>query len=154
MYCSNCGKEIPDALNYCNLCGAPTHNGQSAVDPKLPRTFAIGAGVFAVLGIGSLFPLMRMLLDSRLDPPSIGLFIMMYLITVLLIFGVLVGMSWRLASPSRRKENRKKKDDEYRPPASFRGVNTAQLHPGDPTFGSVTDSTTRTLDEVLVERKS
>jgi hypothetical protein len=154
MYCSNCGKDIPEALNYCNVCGAPTQNTLASGDVKLPRLFAIGATVFAVIGIGSLFPLLRMLLDSRLDPASIGLFIIIYLVAVLLIFGVMVGMAWRFASPSGRKERQQKQDDQYRPPASFRAVNTAQLHPGDPNFGSVTDSTTRTLDEVLVERKS
>jgi len=154
MYCSNCGKDIPEALNYCNVCGAPTQNIVAAGDVKLPRVFAIGATFFAIIGIAALFPFLRMLLDSRLDPPSVGMFVFMYLVTILLIFGVMIGMTWKFSSSGSRKDRPQKQDDQYRPPVSFRGTNTAQLHPGDPGFGSVTDSTTRTLDEVLVERKS
>ena len=153
MYCSNCGKDIPDALNYCSVCGAPTHNTLITGDTKLPRVFAMGATFFAIIGIAALFPFLRMLLDSRLDSPSIGMFVLMYLAAVLLIFGTLIGMTWKFSSSAGGKKRPQKQDDQYRPPASFRGINTAQLHPGDPGFGSVTDSTTRTLDEVLVERK-
>jgi hypothetical protein len=154
MYCSNCGKDIPDALNYCNVCGAPTQNTIAAGGTKLPRVFAMGATFFAIIGIAALFPFLRMLLDSRLDSPSIGMFVLMYLVTVLLIFGTLIGMTWKVSTSGGRKDRPQKQDDQYRPPASFRGPNTAQLYPGDPEFGSVTDSTTRTLDEVFVERKS
>jgi hypothetical protein len=154
MYCSNCGKDIPDALNYCNVCGAPTQNTIAAGGTKLPRVFAMGATFFAIIGIAALFPFLRMLLDSRLDSPSIGMFVLMYLVTVLLIFGTLIGMTWKFSTSGGRKDRPQKQDDQYRPPASFRGPNNAQLYPGDPLFGSVTDSTTRTLDEVFVERKS
>ena len=154
MHCSNCGKDIPDAQNYCNVCGAPTNNTIAAGDTKLPRVFAMGATFFAIIGIAAMFPLLRMLLDSRLDSPSIGMFVFMYLVTVLLIFSVMIAMTWKFSSTGSRKERHQKQDDQYRAPVSFRGINTAQLHPGDPGFGSVTDSTTRTLNEVLVERKS
>lgn len=154
MYCSNCGKDIPDALNYCNVCGAPTNNTVATGDVKLPRVFAIGATFFAVIGIAAIFPLLNMLLSSRLDTAAVGMFVLMYLVAVLLISGMMIGMTWKFSSAGSRKDRPKKQDDQYRPPASFRGMNTAQLHPGDPGFGSVTDSTTRTLDKVLVERKS
>jgi hypothetical protein len=44
--------------------------------------------------------------------------------------------------------SKKDEKDEYRAPESFRDLNTSQLPTGDPGPGGVTDSTTRTLDEV------
>jgi hypothetical protein len=43
--------------------------------------------------------------------------------------------------------------DEYKPPRSFRGVNTAQLPEHHEPAVSVTEHTTRTLDEVSIQRR-
>ena len=152
MFCSNCGKSIPGNLNYCSGCGIPTDKAPS--DVGTPRLFVRSGTIIVIVGLVAFFALLRTLLRSQLETGAIVVITLAYLATIVLMFSVTMGMAWKQISvPGRRK---KKKDDlaeEYRAPTSFRDVNTSQLQAGDPGFGSVTDSTTRTLDELTIERR-
>ena len=35
MFCSNCGKEIPDNQNFCNYCGAKVVKNNNSVDANI-----------------------------------------------------------------------------------------------------------------------
>lgn len=36
MFCTNCGKKIPDDLRFCTFCGAPTRRGASDASAPAP----------------------------------------------------------------------------------------------------------------------
>lgn len=153
MYCSNCGKKVPGNLNYCSACGAPTENNPAPPDGRTSRFFVMSGTIIVVFGFIILFSLIRILVDNRFDPPAVAFITTAFLLSILLMFAVTMVMAWKnTGAPPRHKKKKTGEDEEYRPPASFRGVNTAQLPEGDPAFGSVIDSTTRTLDKERVAR--
>jgi len=154
MYCSSCGTQIVDGIYYCSRCGSPTEKNAVVVRNPSPGLFVVGASFVAIVGLGIIIPLLRILLDSRLDPASIGFILLAYFATLVLMFSAMMVFAWKFWGSTSIANKKAQQPNEYRPPATFRDPNTSQLYPGDPNFGSVTDSTTRTLDEVLVERKS
>ena len=157
MYCSNCAAQIADGLNYCSRCGTPSERTLLPVSDPARRPLIIGASVIGAIGLMALLPLLRTLLLSRLETPAVVAIVLMYLITLILMFAVMMGMAWRFSASTavKKKKSREPAADEYKAPAAFRGINTAQLEePRDLGIGSVTESTTRTLDEIRIERKS
>jgi hypothetical protein len=92
------------------------------------------------------------LLERPLDPSSVTTIVVAYLATMLLMFATMVGLGWKQLSAQNRRKNSEHEPEEYRSPASFKGVNTSQLPAGEPGIGSVTDVTTRTLDEAAIRR--
>ena len=154
MYCSACGTQLLSDLNFCSRCWAATERNHSA--SASVRPFAIGATVIGFVGLGAFIPFFRMLLNSSLDPTAMAVFAFGYLVTLLIMFGSMMSMARKLAGARSHRETRRSRNRQEEPPpapVSFREVNTSQLYPGDPGIGSVTDSTTRTLDQqVRVER--
>ena len=106
----------------------------------------IPPGVWA-LGFVSM---LKVLLDSRLDTAAILVILIAYLVAVFAMFVVLIGHVWKHSGDIRVKA--KERADEYNAPNAFRGVNTAQLHEPHDFPASVTEHTTRTLDNVPLKR--
>jgi hypothetical protein len=152
MYCSTCGTQISDGISYCNRCGKPTETIENIVNYRPMGLMVCGASFIAIVGLGGLIPLLRILLESRLETSAVAALVLIYLTTVFLLFTVMMGMAWKVTGIASTKK-RKKDDEKYKAPAAFRGAATGQLYPGDQGFASVTDSTTRTLDEAFAERK-
>ena len=118
---------------------------------------AKGLSVVLMMGFIGFVAVLKMVLDNaRLDMPATVFILVAYLGALTSIAAMYFGYMWL---SSRHGRDRSKRHDtvnaEYTPPpTSFRATNTNQL--GEPTqqpIGSVTDSTTRTLDEVLVDRR-
>lgn len=148
MYCSNCGQPRNANLNYCNSCGTRVERA-SGTEP-VPQSRALGlcaAGVIGVVGIGFLAPLLRLLLESRLEQAALLLIVVAYLLTLLSMFSVMIVFVWKdrgeKVSPGRTSE-------DYAAPPSLRRADTAQLAEPHQQPASVTDHTTRTLDHVPV----
>ena len=155
MYCSNCGKFIPDNLNYCSGCGSPAEKAALVLtNSSAQRPFTIGATVIGGVGLVGLFPIIRTMLEMHVDPMLFCIVVIAYLFAVLFMFSVLIGHASKRSSGMRAKSKDSFEAGSYALPASFRHVNTSQLHAGEANVGSVTENTTRTLNEVLVERKS
>ena len=51
MFCLKCGKEIPDYSAKCPFCGAPTENGDAAVETGGADPAAKSSNLFGLLGI-------------------------------------------------------------------------------------------------------
>jgi len=153
MFCSTCGKAIPGNLNYCSGCGTPTDFVAKTGDVGSGRIFAICGTVIVLIGLMAFFPVMGTLLRSELDTPAKVVLTLSYLLTVLVMFGITMTMAWKLMTSGTPRPRKRKDESDYRAPASFRGVNTSQLEPGDPGISSVVDSTTRTLDEQPILRR-
>jgi hypothetical protein len=139
-------------MNYCNACGSPTEYSPVVPDTKAGRLFIISGTFIVVIGIMAFFPILRTLLGSPIDTAAKILLILSYLATMLLMFTATMVMGWKQINATGHRKTKNESRDDYRPPTSFREVNTSQLPAGEPGLGSVTDSTTRTLDEVPVSR--
>lgn len=154
MYCSTCGQRIEEHLNYCKSCGARIDKQPlvvNAANPHLGKALA----VTVMIGFSAFVAVLKIVLDNgRLDMPATVMILVAYLTALTLIAGMMVGYMWKTAGDTQARMKRGEPVDEYAPPRSFRGWNTNQL--GERTvapIASVTDPTTRTLDEVYIEAR-
>ena len=151
MYCSNCGQGLNGNLNYCNSCGTRVERSPAAEPAHSSRGAAITAAcVLAAVGIGMLIPVLRILLESRLDQAAVLLVIVGYLVALLSMFSVLMAFVWKERSGPRVSPG--KTSDGYAAPASLRRADTAQLHEPHDHPASVTEHTTRTLEHLPVRK--
>jgi hypothetical protein len=153
MYCSTCGNRIAEHLNYCNSCGARTEKNPLIV--RNSSSSYIGKAIVMVGGFGFIgfLGVLKLLLDAgqRLDIAAIVIILIAYLVTLFLIMAMMIGHLWKNSGDIRIKQHEPKASDDYVSPASFRGVNTAQLESTHEP-ASITEHTTRTLDHVPVDR--
>jgi hypothetical protein len=150
MYCAHCGTSIPDNLNYCKNCGSRVEKNPLIVSNSSSRSAMVAAGAIGVFGLIGAFPMLKILLESRLDQPAVLLVLFGYLATVFLLVAILVGHAWKHSGDIRVHPN---ESDDYVPPKSFRGSITARLEGRREPAVSVTEHTTRTLDEMPIERR-
>ena len=153
MYCSNCGKSINDNLNYCNSCGARIEKNPLVVSNAASPQLAKSLTVIAMIGLIGFVGVLKVLLDNgRLDTAAVIVILVAYLTTLFLICGMIVGHLWKHSGDIRIKAK-----ETADPPNSVRGgsltaINTAQLEEHREPVMSVTEHTTRTLENVPVER--
>ena len=154
MYCSTCGNKIAEHLNYCNGCGARIEKNLPIVRNSASPQLAKALAVIGPIGFVGFLAVLKILLDNgRLETGAIVVILIAYLATLFLICGMLVGRFWKHSGDIRIKQHEPKLPDDYVSPASFRRVTTAQLEATHEPGISVTEHTTRTLDEVPLVRK-
>lgn len=150
MYCERCGKQIEEALNFCNGCGAQLKKDndtqQSALNLLITALIVIGTG-----GLGVLVGLLAVLLDKLPNPEPAFIFGLIYL-------GVLFGICFMIMRQVSKMIDAKLKTREVVETVKTSLVElpartTAQLE-AHREPASVTENTTRTLDEVAVGRRS
>jgi hypothetical protein len=109
-----------------------------------------GATAIGMLGLIGFFPILRELLHSPVDPTVMVVLLVAYLATVFLMFSVLVGHVWKNSGDIRIKgsQPQPERDKQY-----LRPVTTAQLEEPHEMPASVTEHTTRTLDEVSLRQR-
>jgi len=151
MYCSNCGKPIQDNLNYCSGCGAPTSQTVDAPDRRAGRIFIIGGTAIGMTGLIAFFVVLGPILSTRLDPGTAFMMTLAYLASVVAMVTIAMTLGWKQLNQPGPKRQVSRDHEDYEQPQTFRSVTTSQLPEGAPPVASVTDSTTRTLDEVFVE---
>lgn len=152
MFCSTCGKQVNENLNFCNNCGARI---DSKTEETQTNSFGLNSatmtGILGMFGLFGFVFLAIKLIEKNLDPG--------FVFTVLALFVTAVlGLSFLIfRQPSNHSFGSRKKeitDEEYVAPKNLFSETPAQLSPSyQPIVSSVTENTTRTLDEVLVERK-
>jgi hypothetical protein len=141
MYCSHCGSSTADDLNYCKNCGFRTERASHEDPQRLKRLALVAGTAIGAVGLICFFTVLRELLRNSVAPGTMVLLLVAYLVTLSLMFIVLVRQAFK-NSDDRRTNSTSRVPEQ---PAYFRAVNTAQL-PDMPA--SVTEHTTRTLDEV------
>ena len=150
MFCSICGKQINENLNFCNNCGARI---DSSAEMQNNSYSLISTAIIGVLSIIELFGFVFLavkLIEKNLDPSFIFMLLALYVGAVLGIGFLVFKQTSNQRVGSRRKEN----SSENAAAKKLSSVSTAQLNPSfQSPIGSVTENTTRTLDEVLIERK-
>jgi len=147
MYCSTCGTLINTELNYCNRCGARvdklavSENKSEALEYLSMATGFVGLG-----GLGLTVGLIAILLEYNLIPQVVVMLSVAFLATV---FGISFLMVRQISQMSNASQPSKK--DSFENP-QLSSPNTAQLEEPRQPARSVTENTTRTLEEELVKR--
>jgi len=147
MYCSTCGTLINTELNYCNRCGARvdklavSENKSEALEYLSMATGFVGLG-----GLGLTVGLIAILLEYNLIPQVVVMLSVAFLATV---FGISFLMVRQISQMSNASQPSKK--DSFENP-QLSSPNTAQLEELRQPARSVTENTTRTLEEELVKR--
>jgi hypothetical protein len=141
---------MPESLNFCKNCGARNERNAPAGGNNSARPMAFVAMVIGMTGLFGFYGILRELLRSPLDPMVVVILMVVYTVTLLAMFSIPIGI-WRRSVDSRTRQP--EQTDAYHPPASFRAVNTAQLEEPREMPASVTEHTTRTLDQVPISRE-
>lgn len=153
MFCSSCGTQTTEGLNFCKTCGANLNPQQNSIDPpRLVLSFRLVILFLSVAFVGAIIPIG--VLGNLYDLKSVGvganeitaLVIVtagVGLLTVALLVWLLVKLVG-LASPEQPKRKRKAQNTAELPQRrdSIRG----QLPAVPFAVGSVTEHTTRTFD--------
>lgn len=145
MYCDQCGKQIDDALNYCNSCGAPLKKEPDVSKSVISGLISALISV-AVVGLGVLVGLIAILLDkvSKLEP--VFIFSLFYLAV---LFGICFMIMRQISKVIDARVIPKKLSVPAAPLIQLPPRTTAQLEEHRQP-ASVTESTTRTLNKVPV----
>lgn len=148
MYCSNCGNELKKGLNYCNSCGAKLVDNAEEKSGSRLQNITTSIGFIGVFGLVGFIFLVKLLLENNVLEGVIIVISLAYLATIF-------GISYFLINQLNPKSESVESDVEFRTdaPKAFRSANTSQLEEPKQAPASVVENTTRTLDEVLVDRK-
>ena len=147
MYCSGCGSQIQTGLNYCNWCGKRVNDGEAVA--SIAQTMASSLGYIGGFGfLGYIF--VALILVKNGVPPN-------YLVPITFFyFAALFGICYLIlqqTQPFRRNPGPRIDDEVRDTPSYLRPVTTAQLPEGYDSPASVTEHTTRTLDELPNRRR-
>lgn len=155
MYCERCGKKIDNSLNFCNGCGAQLRKEKDKVEERSVFSGLLSALIaVAVVGLGVLVGFVAVLSDKVRDTGALFAFVIVYLAT---LFGICFLIARQLAKVIDRDHTDRGRIETVTiseperlvqlPPKS---TNSLEDFNGP---ASVTEHTTRTLDEVPVERR-
>lgn len=151
MYCSSCGSQIQSELNYCNRCGAKVSGGDPVLQKSVADNLSGAIGYIPCMGFIAFIFVVYLVLRNGGDGRALIPISFFYLATV---FGITYLLLQHVAQLTGKAYLRPKEQPTDPQPAYLKPVTTAQLEESrEPGIGSVTENTTRTLDEVLVERK-
>lgn len=148
MYCSGCGTQLESELNYCNRCGnrvAKSNADSVAENMSQGVSYVGGFGLIAYIFV------MLAMVKSNVETKALILISFFYLAALFGMVFLLIRQSAMFAN----KDSAKRTEVTDQPPTVYlRPATTAQLsEPADTGIGSVTEHTTKTLDEVLIDRK-
>jgi len=153
MYCERCGKQIDNALNFCNACGAQLKKEKSEQQSAL-NMLITALIVVCTAGLGVLIGLMAILLNKIQTPEPAFIFAIFYLAT---LFGISFLIMRQISKLIDAKLIGKDNSDLPRvrreePLIQLPPKTTNQLEDfREPA--SVIENTTRTLDEVPLRRR-
>ena len=152
MYCERCGKQLDEALNFCNSCGAQLRNAGETGQKSVLHTLVVALIVVATGGIGMLAVMLPILLDRV---PSIEPVIAFAIFYMALLFGV----CYMIMRPIMKLVDAKIAGKNIYDPAPANKQSLVQLPPKTTAQleeqrepASVVDATTRTLEEIPLRR--
>lgn len=150
MYCSKCGSLVNNKLNYCNSCGARLAKADDEDSPKSILDNLLTTVCFVALGgLGILIGLTAVLLKNGVIHQAVIVIAFFYLAA---LFGICYMLLSQLPKLIDARLNRRIYESDIVPPVQLTAPNTAQLEEPRQQPISVTDNTTKTLDEVLLKR--
>ena len=149
MYCSTCGTELQTALNYCKNCGARIDKSAGEGNSTVLQYLSMGTGFVGLGGLGLTVALIAILLKNNVIPQVV---VMLAALFVSLIFGICFMMIQQISKIINSSPVSNDKFSQRNTPEQIKTINTAQLIETREPVMSVTETTTKTLDEVFVKR--
>lgn len=151
MYCSNCGNAVTSDLKFCKNCGdrLAKEEDKDGTPGKMLDNILTTLFLVVMFGLGILVGLVAVLLDKNIQTQVVVLIVIAYL-------GAIFGICYTLLSQVPKLIDAKLKrsstvTETTSEPQYLRPAATAQLGEyNEPA--SVTEHTTRTLEEVPVKR--
>jgi uncharacterized membrane protein YvbJ len=150
MYCSACGSQIQNELNYCNRCGAKVSGGDPALQKSVAGLLTSVMGAIGSIGLVAFIFVVYLVVRSGGDVKVLIPISFFYLAT---IFGICFLLLRQVADLTGRSRPNAINQTDTAAPSYLKPATTAQLEESHQPGISVTENTTRTLDEVLIERK-
>ena len=149
MYCSKCGNVISDKLNYCNICGGKLTNDTDNSHEPILNSLIISITLISLVGLGCVIGLVAMLLGNGVAQPTIVFLAIFFLLALL---GIVFTVGKQISKLIDSKLVKNTQTNDIILPHQLSAPTTAQLEEPKKQPFSVTDNTTRTLDEVFVKR--
>lgn len=152
MYCPTCGNSIADGLKFCNSCGlrlVREEEGKDGAPEKMLSDLLRSLFFIVVFGLGILVGLVAVLLNHDVKTEVVMMVVITYLLAVFGIGFMLARQVPKLIDARLKAWN--KPSNAIITPQFERGT-TAQLEEYRQPASSVTDNTTRTLDEMPLKR--
>ncbi len=154
MYCPACGNSVKKGLKYCNSCGerlGRQDEDKDGMPGKMLDNILTTLFLVVMFGLGILVGLVAVLLGNGVPNEAVTIIVIVYLAAV---FGVCFMLARQVPKliDAKLKSTSGFADDLV--PAQLRPVTTAQLDEYREPIMSVTDHTTRTLDNAPLKEKS
>lgn len=155
MYCQNCGNEINPKLKYCSGCGMQIRGDEDkdGTPGKMLDNILTTLFLVVMFGLGILVGLVAVLMSNGVDPDLVVKLSVIYLAAV---FGICFLLLRQVPKLVDAKLNKRREpalpQPEFVPPQRLRQAATAQLEEYQQPAVSITEHTTRTLEEVPLKR--
>lgn len=154
MFCPNCGQVVNQKLKYCNNCGERLSKAdeidKDGTPGKMLDNILTTLFLTVMFGLGILVGLVAVLLTNNVKTELVVMIVLGYLAVIFGICLTLARQVPRLIDFKMRSWG--DADEDRTAPQQLRAATTAQLEEyREPTM-SVTDHTTKTLDQVPLKR--
>ena len=147
MYCSTCGTLLDTKLNYCKRCGARIEKLATTESTGGLQSLSMSAGFVGLGGLGLTVGLIAILLKNNVVIEAVVILAMCFLATVFGITFLMMRQLSRMTMPATGEQIPEKPNL-----VQLGATNTAQLEEYRQPAQSVTEHTTRTLEEVSLKR--
>jgi hypothetical protein len=155
MHCPSCGNPVKKGLKYCNGCGERMggfDDDKDSTPGKMLDNILTALFLIVMFGLGILVGLVAVLLGNGVLKEAVTIIVIAYLAALFGICFMLVKQATKLIDAKLASLNASLARVS---PAELKPVTTAQLEEYREPVMSVTDNTTRTLDDIaMIERKS
>jgi hypothetical protein len=154
MHCQHCGNAVKKGLKYCNSCGGRLRNideDKDGTPGKMLDNILTTLFLTVLFGFGILVGLVAVLLDKNVPIQLVAIVVIAYLAA---IFGVCFMLTKQVPKLIDAKLNRLNPPPAESPARQLRPLSTAQLEEYREPAMSVTDHTTRTLDNTPLKERS
>jgi hypothetical protein len=148
MHCSSCGNSIKKGLKFCNSCGERVgyfEDDKESTPGKMLDNILTALFLIVMFGLGILVGLVAVLLGNNVQTELVGIIVVAYLAA---LFGICFMLAKQVPKLIDAKLSRINPTTAGLSPEQLRPITTAQLGEYREPVMSVTDNTTRTLQDV------
>lgn len=148
MYCPACGNSVKKGLKFCNSCGvrlASVDDDKDGTPAKMLDNILTTLFLVVMFGLGILVGLVAVLLGNGVPNEAVTIVVIAYLAAV---FGVCFMLLRQVPTLIDAKLGKRNSDHDVSQVGQLRPITTAQLEEYREPAMSVTDHTTRALDNL------
>jgi uncharacterized membrane protein YvbJ len=153
VFCSNCGSRINTELNFCSRCGTKVVKNDSETQKSVSENLSSSLGYIGGFGLIGFIFVALVLVRNNVPVRALMAISLFYLGA---LFGICYLILQQIAVASSAGKSSAPVSDFRNnfQPEQLNPANTAQLESPreEPAGVSVTENTTKTLDEVLLKR--